>query len=117
MNAVKRKSRLGILAEGQEPGSNILFLIFQTLRITHYHMNFRRISGSPRYRRRGEVRGLKSDLRSDLEQGVNINVVVRRDPAAGDLTRLRPPLLRSGPSTPSITTCSGTCGDAARGTG
>ena len=39
----------------------------------------------------GPVRGLQSGLlirTSDLEQGVNVNVVVvRRDPATGDTTR------------------------------
>ena len=35
----------------------------------------------------GRRRGLQPGLDPDLEQGGNINVVVRRDPATGDTTR------------------------------
>jgi hypothetical protein len=68
-SAGKRMSPMGILADQEEPGSNILFLIFQRLRITHHHLNYRKIADSPRCRRRGGLRGLKSGLRSGPRAG------------------------------------------------
>jgi hypothetical protein len=79
----KRMSRVGRLAERQEPGSNTLNVIFQWVRIT-YHLTILWetliFQGVPQS---SWLTAFRAVFDPDLEQGGNINVVVRSDSATG----------------------------------
>jgi hypothetical protein len=89
--ADQRAERLfasAMLAEGEELWSNPLCVRFQRLSITYHQMNCRRIADSPRYPGGAGCAACKAVFDPDLEQGGNTNIVVRRDPATGDMTRV-----------------------------
>ena len=66
---------------------NLLCVIFQWLITTYFLTEMWGTMDSPRY---PQTRRAASNVvfDPDLEQGGNINVVVRRDPATGDMTRV-----------------------------
>ena len=86
-----RRKRSGfadvVLAERQELSPNLLCVIFQWLITTYFLTEMWGTMDSPRY---PQTRRAASNVvfDPDLEQGGNINVVVRRDPATGDMTRV-----------------------------
>jgi hypothetical protein len=84
----KRLSRVVGLAEGEELSSNPLCVRFQRLSITYHRRNCRRIADSPRYPGGAGCAACKAVFDPDLEQGGNTNIVVRRDPATGNMTRV-----------------------------
>jgi hypothetical protein len=88
------------VAEGEEPRSNVLFLIFQRVIITHHRANFRRIPDSPRYRRRGSAWPPKrSSIRTSSRASTRTSWCAANPP----------PERAPGSRTRSVRTCQGLC--------
>ena len=79
--------RAGELAERQVLSSNPLSVRFQRLSITSHLMNLWRTADSPGTPSSG-CAACNAVFDPDLEQGGNTNIVVRRNPATGDTTRV-----------------------------
>ena len=100
----ERVSPKGILAEGEELWSNILFVKFQWVRIPHHPMNLWRTADSPRY----PVRGLQDGLRSGSRAATPTSwcaaippCVGRRRSAAGRVASRHGPAAGPRPADPS----------------